>query len=250
MSTASIRALKESMRARAAQLKPHLAAGRVGIGRDGMLVVRNLDGIDLKDQASVRRLVEAENRDRMSLYAEIAKANNFGSERVEDIRKIFAEVWVEKAEGLAVRRRRSCGSIGAAIGRAVGSDGLDLSAPYAHRPGLNTEPEVGPCPYSHLQPLRAGADSVRGRADRILSVSTTRRPISQGTFPEGRRRSPTSIRTRIGCAIRAARGGRTLPRSLGKAFALAGSRLRALRSGRRRGERGVLRQSAGPTIRA
>ena len=98
VSTASIRGLKDSMRARAEQLKPHLAAGRVGIGRDGMLVVRNLEGVDLKDQATVRRLVEAENRDRMSLYGEIAKANNFGSERVEDIKKIFADVWVEKAE--------------------------------------------------------------------------------------------------------------------------------------------------------
>jgi uncharacterized protein YdbL (DUF1318 family) len=98
VSTAAIRALKDSMRARAAELKPHLAAGQVGIAKDGMLVVRNLAGVSLRDQATVRRLVEAENRDRRSLYQEIAKANNFGPERVTDIQRIFADVWIQKAE--------------------------------------------------------------------------------------------------------------------------------------------------------
>ena len=98
VSTAAIRALKDSMKARAGELKPHLKAGQVGIGNDGMLVVRDLAGVSLRDQATVRRLVEAENRDRRSLYQEIAKANNFGSDRVNDIQRIFADVWVQKAE--------------------------------------------------------------------------------------------------------------------------------------------------------
>jgi uncharacterized protein YdbL (DUF1318 family) len=98
VSTAAIRALKESMRKRAEELKPSLSAGRVGIGSDGLLVVRGLDGVALRDQATIRRLVEAENRDRQSLYREIAKANNFGDERVSDIQRIFAETWIAKAE--------------------------------------------------------------------------------------------------------------------------------------------------------
>jgi uncharacterized protein YdbL (DUF1318 family) len=98
VSTPAIRALKESMRVRAAQLKPFLSAGQVGIGSDGLLVVRNLDGQPLNTQATVRRLVEAENRDRRSLYREIAKANNFGDERIPDIQRIFAETWIQKAE--------------------------------------------------------------------------------------------------------------------------------------------------------
>jgi uncharacterized protein len=98
VSTAAIRALKDSMKGRAAELKPYLSAGQVGIGNDGMLVVQNLAGVSLRDQATVRRLVEAENRDRRSLYQEIAKANNFGSDRVKDIQRIFADVWVQKAE--------------------------------------------------------------------------------------------------------------------------------------------------------
>lgn len=98
VSTAAIRALKDAMKSRAAQLKPYLSAGNVGIGSDGMLVVRGLDGVALGDQAKIRRLVEAENGDRKALYAEIAKANGYGPERVGDIQKIFAETWVEKAE--------------------------------------------------------------------------------------------------------------------------------------------------------
>ena len=98
VSTAAIRALKESMRQRAAQLKPFMSAGNVGIGSDGLLVVRGLDGVPLNTQATIRRLVEAENRDRRSLYREIAKANNFGDDRIPDIQKIFAETWIQKAE--------------------------------------------------------------------------------------------------------------------------------------------------------
>ena len=98
ITTAAIRAIKDQMTTRSGQLKPHLAQGHVGIGRDGMLVVRSLDGVPLRDQALVRRLVEAENRDRETLYQEIAKANKFEADRVADIRSIFAETWIQKAE--------------------------------------------------------------------------------------------------------------------------------------------------------
>jgi len=98
VSTAAIRALKDAMRQRAGELKPFLAAGQVGIGRDGLLVVRSLDGVPLGTQATIRRLVEAENRDRLSLYREIAKANKFGDDRIPEIQKIFAETWIAKAE--------------------------------------------------------------------------------------------------------------------------------------------------------
>lgn len=98
VSTAAIRTLKQQMKTRSDQLKPYLDQGRLGIDKEGMLAVRSLDGVPLRDQATVRRLVEAENHDRETLYQEIAKANNFGADRVPDIRKIFAETWIQKAE--------------------------------------------------------------------------------------------------------------------------------------------------------
>jgi uncharacterized protein YdbL (DUF1318 family) len=98
VSTAAIRALKEAMKQRAGELKPHLGSGGVGIGKDGMLVSRDAAGGDLAIRAKIRRLVDAENKDREALYREIATANNFGAERVADIRAIFAQTWRDKAE--------------------------------------------------------------------------------------------------------------------------------------------------------
>ena len=98
VSTAAIRALKEAMKTRAEQLKPYLNQGQLGIGKDGMLVVRSLEGVALREQATARRLIEAENADRKTLYKEIAQANKFGDERVDDIQRIFADTWIDKAE--------------------------------------------------------------------------------------------------------------------------------------------------------
>jgi uncharacterized protein YdbL (DUF1318 family) len=98
VSTPAIVKLKSAMASRSPKLKPFLAAGSVGIGRDGLLVVRSTEGVALKDQATLRSLVDAENRDRLALYREIAKANDFGDERVPEIQRIFAKTWIEKAE--------------------------------------------------------------------------------------------------------------------------------------------------------
>jgi uncharacterized protein len=97
VSTAAIRALKDAMKKRAAELRPYMTRN-VGIGNDGMLVVRDVAGLGLADQAKIRRLVEAENRDRKALYAEIAQANGYPRDRVEDIQEIFAQTWIDKAE--------------------------------------------------------------------------------------------------------------------------------------------------------
>jgi uncharacterized protein YdbL (DUF1318 family) len=98
VSTAAIRSLKATMKGRADELKPYMAKGAVGIDKDGMLVVRDVGSVPLGDQAKIRRLVEAENRDRKALYAEIAEANGYERDRIADVQAIFAETWIEKAE--------------------------------------------------------------------------------------------------------------------------------------------------------
>jgi len=97
VSNPAIRALKESIRARSDSIKPFMDKGSVGINRDGLLVVRTTEGLNLKERAGVQQLVEAENRDREALYAEIAKANNFPKEQVVDIKRIFAKSWTDQA---------------------------------------------------------------------------------------------------------------------------------------------------------
>lgn len=98
VSTASIRALKSAMGERALALKPALAAGHIGVASDGSLAVRDFAGVSLMEQAKTRRLLEAENRDRLALYREIAGANSFGPDKVDDVQTIFAETWIAQAK--------------------------------------------------------------------------------------------------------------------------------------------------------
>ncbi len=97
VSTAAIRTLKQSIRGRAGALKPYMNKGNIGIGRDGLLVVRNKKGLNLRQKATLTRLVKSENRDRLTLYREIAKANNFTPDRVKDIQRLFAKSWIKNA---------------------------------------------------------------------------------------------------------------------------------------------------------
>lgn len=97
VTTPAIRSLKEAIRQRSATLRPFLDRGAVGIGLDGLLKVRSTDGLNLKEKGLAGRLVEKENADREALYREIASANNFGPERIPDIKNIFARSWIKKA---------------------------------------------------------------------------------------------------------------------------------------------------------
>jgi uncharacterized protein YdbL (DUF1318 family) len=84
------------MKERSRQLFPFLDSGHVGIGRDGLLKVRTIEGLGLKPRADVQRLVEAENQDRRRLYQEIARANGF-PEKIDEVQAIFADSWRDKA---------------------------------------------------------------------------------------------------------------------------------------------------------
>jgi uncharacterized protein len=98
ISNPAIRALKDSIKNRSGSIKPFMDRGNVGLTKEGLLTIRTTDGLSLKERAEVQQLVDAENRDRESLYLEIAKANNFPLESVAKIRSIFARSWVEQAQ--------------------------------------------------------------------------------------------------------------------------------------------------------
>jgi len=98
VTTPAIRALKEAIKNRAGTLKPYLDKGNVGISNRGLLAVRSQQGLNLKDKALIKRMIDAENRDRNSLYREIARANNFSDNKIPEIEKIFAGSWVSQAK--------------------------------------------------------------------------------------------------------------------------------------------------------
>ena len=94
----AIRALKESIKNRSNAIKPYMDRGNIGIARDGLLAIRSADGLNLKERAEVNQLIDAENKDREALYAEIAKANSIPKENIPKIKSIFAKSWIEQAQ--------------------------------------------------------------------------------------------------------------------------------------------------------
>jgi uncharacterized protein YdbL (DUF1318 family) len=93
VSSPAVNSIKSSMSARFGELEKFFASGAVGLTKDGMIDVRDLNAVALPDRATVKRLVAEDNADRSQLYAEIAKASNH-PEWEGDIKKSFARRWV------------------------------------------------------------------------------------------------------------------------------------------------------------
>jgi uncharacterized protein len=94
VSSPAVTRIKQSMAARFGELEKFFASGAIGLTKDGMIDVRDLNAVALPDRATVKRLVAEDNADRAQLYSEIAKASNH-PEWEADIRKSFAGRWVQ-----------------------------------------------------------------------------------------------------------------------------------------------------------
>lgn len=95
--SAEIRQLRATMEGRFASLQPLYAAGFIGIQADGLLAVRDIESVPLKDRNQVTKLVAAENADRQSLYQAIANANGH-PDWAAQIKSTFAGRWVTNAQ--------------------------------------------------------------------------------------------------------------------------------------------------------
>ena len=93
VSSPAVTRIKQSMAARFGELEKFFASGAVGLTKDGMIDVRDINAVALPDRATVKRLVAEDNADRGQLYSEIAKASNH-PEWEADIKKSFARRWV------------------------------------------------------------------------------------------------------------------------------------------------------------
>jgi uncharacterized protein len=96
IATPVVKQLTQSMEARHPQLKKYYDSGAIGLTRDGLVEVRDQNVIPLPERNAARKLVADENADRANLYREIAAANGH-PEWETDIRKTFAERWIERA---------------------------------------------------------------------------------------------------------------------------------------------------------
>ncbi len=95
ISSPEIRAITASMQGRFGQLQKFFDSGALGMTQTGLIEVRDASGVSLPERGLLNRLVTEDNKDRETLYTEIAKANGH-PEWAADIRKTFARRWVER----------------------------------------------------------------------------------------------------------------------------------------------------------
>ena len=92
-----VRAVEARIKSRHAELLPYYVSGAVGLNLDGTIVLRDIASVPLAARKHLNELVNAENKDREILYAEIANANAH-PEWQPQIRKAFAPRWIAHAQ--------------------------------------------------------------------------------------------------------------------------------------------------------
>jgi uncharacterized protein len=97
VNTPGVQAIKLRMQARHGQLAAYYTSGAVGLSMDGTISLRDEASVPLAARRPLSTLVEAENTDRESLYAEIANANGH-PEWHNEIRRVFAPRWLNFAQ--------------------------------------------------------------------------------------------------------------------------------------------------------
>jgi hypothetical protein len=93
VSNPTIRALKEKMKTRFQGLKAYYQKGALNEGGNGYLSVADTSRLNLKEKRDLNGLVDAENRDRKTLYTEVARALKIDSGQIDRIAEIFAKEW-------------------------------------------------------------------------------------------------------------------------------------------------------------
>jgi len=93
VSNPTIRALRETMKTRFQALTPYYKKGALKEGDDGYLTVADAGDLNLKEKRDLNSLVDAENSDRKTLYAEVAKALKIEPDQIGKIAEIFAKEW-------------------------------------------------------------------------------------------------------------------------------------------------------------
>jgi uncharacterized protein YdbL (DUF1318 family) len=96
ISTPAIRALRDSIAGRFDSLKGYYSRGALGETNGGYVEIRDQSGLNLKEKAELRKLADAENKDRKALYSEILRANKLEASFLPEVEKIFAKSWRNK----------------------------------------------------------------------------------------------------------------------------------------------------------
>ncbi len=98
LTTPAIRKLVDSMKARNTAIMQFKDKGSIGESSDGMLAIRDMDGLGGEEIRTVNRLLRAENNDREALYKELAAANKIDPADIDKVKSIFAKTLKSKAK--------------------------------------------------------------------------------------------------------------------------------------------------------
>jgi uncharacterized protein YdbL (DUF1318 family) len=98
ITTPAIRQLIASRKQRYPRLRPFFSQGALGENNRGLVSLRALAALSLRDQARVKTLVAQENRDRQQLYQALVRANNLPPQKAADVARIFARVNQQEAQ--------------------------------------------------------------------------------------------------------------------------------------------------------
>jgi hypothetical protein len=93
ISNPTIRALKQRMKTRYAQMRSYYQKGIFKEENNGYVSMGNTAGLGLKEKRNLKGLVKAENGDRKRLYGEIGKALKIDASQIDRIANIFAREW-------------------------------------------------------------------------------------------------------------------------------------------------------------
>lgn len=100
--------IKARQASRLSDLLEQFKSGAIGEDGNGLLKLKNADGLKPLFKAKVEKLIKEENADRQELYTEILKSNGLGSDHMGKIQKNFARsfqslapsgTWIEGADG-------------------------------------------------------------------------------------------------------------------------------------------------------
>jgi len=93
----AVRQVQERMSARfSSTLKAHFESGAIGLTADGLVAMRDAKAVSLAQRSKLAAAIAEENKDRATVYREIAIANGH-QEWESDIRQTFARRWIERA---------------------------------------------------------------------------------------------------------------------------------------------------------
>jgi uncharacterized protein YdbL (DUF1318 family) len=94
--SAAITIIRKSIAGRFQLLAPRLDSGAIGLSLDGLLVVRDFNLVASAERAELVALLVEDNKDRGTLYREIARANGRPDWEVY-VRSSFGTRWISRA---------------------------------------------------------------------------------------------------------------------------------------------------------